>query len=71
LSGVQPITLEVGETFAALNERTTLPKDWVRLMTEAVQSFTEELGHSPVEVRVLTGAPLSRTLELLSRIQAM
>ena len=70
LSGMESVSLEVGEPYLCAGGRMRLPPDDFRMMTEAIASFLSELGSSPSEIEIVTGAPSSKTAELLSRLRA-
>lgn len=68
-SGLDSLSVEVGEFYGCVGFRMSLPHEYLRLMTEAVASFFEELRFSPTELEIVTGLPPSKTSELLSRLQ--
>lgn len=62
--------IDTGEALAQEDGRLTIPAWHLRLMTDAVTSFHRELTSSPREIEIVTGSPLSRVQEVLSRLQA-
>lgn len=69
LSGTESVPLELGEPFGPINEHLRLPRRYFELLTDAVQSFHEELRSTPAELEIVTGLPLHRTSDLLHRLQ--
>ena len=70
LAGMESVSLEVGEPYLCAEGRMRMPPDDFRMMTEAIASFLSELESSPSEIEIVTGAPSSKTAELLSRLRA-
>jgi hypothetical protein len=69
--GAKSILIQIGQSYSCADGRMQLPLRYFRLMTAAVASFLEESRHSPSELEAITGSPVSKTIELLSRMQTM
>lgn len=70
-SGARPVEIELGDSCVRAENRLLLSPSGFRLVIGAVASFIRELGSSPTEMEVVTGAPWSKTPEVLSRLQAL
>ena len=69
-SAANSVSVERGEPYSSADGRMLLPDLHLRLVTDALASFFEELHSSPTEIEVVTGLPPSKTSELLSRLRA-
>ena len=67
---VNSVWVERGQSYSCAECRMLLPDDQLRLVTDALASFMEELHASPTEIELVTGSPPSKTSELLSRLRA-
>lgn len=71
LSDSGSANLAVAEPYSCTGGQMRLPPARLRLITDAVASFSNELRSSPVELEVVTGLPPSKTTELLSRLRGI
>jgi hypothetical protein len=61
--------VEIGEEHQIGPGQIALPASCLRLVSQAVASFRDELSSSPTEVEIVTGLPMSSTQELLDRLR--
>lgn len=69
--GGKSILIEVEETYSCADGRMQLPLAYFRLVKDAVAFFLGELQHSPAELQIVTGLPVSSTSNLWARMQAI
>ena len=62
-SAVSSVWVERGESYSCADGRMLLSDLHLRLVTDALASFFEELRSSPTEIEVVTGSPPSKTAE--------
>ena len=64
------VTIEVAEVYACEGERLKLPIATLHLAIQVLASFIDELRSSPYELKVITGVPIGKSVQCLSRLQS-
>jgi hypothetical protein len=67
--GLDSISVELAGQYSCSNGQMRITATHFQLMKNAIQFFVEDINNSSTEAEVLTGLPLEKTLEMLSRLK--